>query len=93
MLEPASAFIEPIQTRALASHPEITTCILENAIDFIALAETVRAGNIVGDAAALAIESIKGAGDEPTHRTPSESSWIALTLPGERLSGSSGRWV
>ena len=61
MLEPACAFIEPIQTRALASHPEITACILENAIDFIALAETVRAGNIVGDAAAPSIQPIKGA--------------------------------
>ena len=66
MLEPACAFIEPIQTRALASHPEITACIFENAIDFSALAETVsavRAGNIVRDAAALAIHSIKGAGE------------------------------
>src|SRR4029453_5830239 len=63
MLEPACAFIKPVQTRALASHPEITACILENAIDFSALAEAVRAGNIVGDAAALAIQSIKGAGE------------------------------
>ena len=66
MLEPACAFIEPIQTGALASHPEITACIFENDIDFRALAETVsavRAGNIVRDAAALAIHPIKGAGE------------------------------
>ena len=63
MLEPARAFIEPIQTRALPSHPEKTACIFENAIDFVALAETVRAGNIVRDAAALSIQSIKGAGE------------------------------
>ena len=92
MLEPARAFIEPIQTRP-SLPPRETACIFENAVDFVALAETVRAGNIVRDAAALSIQSIEARGNEPTHRTPLESSWIALTLPGERLSGSSGRWV
>ncbi len=66
VLEPAGAFVEPIQTGALASHPEIAACIFENEIDFRALAETVsavRAGNIVRDAAALGIQPIERAGE------------------------------
>jgi hypothetical protein len=85
MLEPASAFIEPIQTGALASHPEIPACIFENAVNVSALAETVsavNAGNIVRDAAALAIQPIKGAGERAD---PQDA--VGVLLEGVHLAG------
>ena len=76
MLELSTAFIESIEPATPSSQPEITACIFVNAINVTALAEGVsvfRAGNIMGDFPVLPIQSIKGAREEPSHKTSLES--------------------
>jgi hypothetical protein len=67
MFELAAAFIEPIQTGTQASNPEMTTLILENAIQLTAFRETlaaVRTGDIMCSCPRLPIQSVEGAWKE-----------------------------
>ena len=67
MFETPGAFIEPVQTAAPATHPEITRCIFVNAINVRAFTERIlvaRVGNIMGDLSRLSIQSIQSARKE-----------------------------